>query len=1140
MLPTSFRRRELATAALLLALPFAAQALPERASSTSAEALARLQAATGGKLLSQSVADEAFTAVYARGGTVLLADNTAASPVDRAKYFLAIHGAVAGITDAGTQLKTLRTSVGGNGSQHVHMEQMQSGVPVFGSRLIVHMNSQGITGMNGVFVKGLENLSTTPALETSALKARAFAATAKLHPKAVKNFRVESSRVMFYNTGLLQGLEGSNYLAYEVVVAAKGAEPVREQIILDANTGVVLNRINRLETVLHRKTYTPTYGNTLIYEEGKGPTSLPPMLSPQADPPFTGDTSSAANPSTRPAYPAIDALHIFAGGTWKMYKNLFGRDGYNADGYKPIPATGQVQESVLLANDQCPNAYWDGTSANYCPGFDLDDVVSHEWSHGYTEYMDGLVYQYQSGALNEAYSDIYGETYDLINGFEGTLGINLIEGEYYKTGGSRWVVGEDLSEQAAGLLLRDMWDPDDFPATTPGRVGSPNYECGTGDGGGVHTNSSVANHAYAMLVDGRPNALDTSVFNGTPVPKIGMIKAAHIFFAGKRDYQGPTTNFRQHADALDQACQDLKGVNLNGFDGLPSGQIITETDCDAVKAAEVAVNYRANVKVLCNYTPILQPEASTPALCPTGQAPSKFFSEGFNAAATLPTGWTTGMAFGNTGNTAIANWTTTTDLPAPHSGRAAFFKNDKGGDCSTVDHSARYWLETPAITVQNATSKLMFTHFMQSEGEFDGGNLKYAINGSTTWTIVPPAAMTAATGGYNPHSGTFDTATPIGSNTSPNAGQAAWTGSDQGEATGSWGTTIVNFAQFAAATRPAAGSTIKFRYEFAQDGCNGNLGWFVDQVDGFFCVANALPIARLTGTGTTGPAPLAVNFDASTSSDADAGDSVASYTLDFGDNSTPVTQATPTFSHSYQTVGNYTASLTVTDTRNAVSAVVTLPVTVEEAVQQAVAAFNFIERTDVKLNTFITSELIKLSGFTGSLPISVTPGLQYSVNGAPFTSNAGSVPAGATLAVRHVSSTAENTATQGTVTIGSGTTAYSTVFRTVTTTLDRVPDAFDFGSKLNQTGGSAVESDVVTLKGYDIAGIVPGPGVSYSLNGAAFTTARGTMECGNADKALCTATLKLKHTANSSSLGYTKSYITVGGVRGNFTTRTRK
>lgn len=77
------------------------------------------------------------------------------------------------------------------------------------------------------------------------------------------------------------------------------------------------------------------------------------------------------------------------------------------------------------------------------------------------------------------------------------------------------------------------------------------------------------------------------------------------------------------------------------------------------------------------------------------------------------------------------------------------------------------------------------------------------------------------------------------------------------------------------------------------------------------CAPNTPPIASLTATPTKGPAPLAVTFDASGSSDPD-GDTL-SYSFNFGDGSSPVSQTTPTVNHTYQTAGNYAAGVTVTD-----------------------------------------------------------------------------------------------------------------------------------------------------------------------------------------------------------------------------------
>jgi PKD repeat protein len=76
---------------------------------------------------------------------------------------------------------------------------------------------------------------------------------------------------------------------------------------------------------------------------------------------------------------------------------------------------------------------------------------------------------------------------------------------------------------------------------------------------------------------------------------------------------------------------------------------------------------------------------------------------------------------------------------------------------------------------------------------------------------------------------------------------------------------------------------------------------------------NTAPTAVLTGTPQKGPAPLVVNFSGAGSTDPDAGDSIASYTFDFNDGSAPVTQSSPTISHTYNAPGVYTAQLTVTD-----------------------------------------------------------------------------------------------------------------------------------------------------------------------------------------------------------------------------------
>lgn len=87
---------------------------------------------------------------------------------------------------------------------------------------------------------------------------------------------------------------------------------------------------------------------------------------------------------------------------------------------------------------------------------------------------------------------------------------------------------------------------------------------------------------------------------------------------------------------------------------------------------------------------------------------------------------------------------------------------------------------------------------------------------------------------------------------------------------------------------------------------------------------NAAPLAALDADKQSGPAPLTVNFSAARSSDPDAGDTIASYSFDFGDGSPVMEGAAAVVSHTYNNNGQYTTTLTVKDSRGKVS---DLPVT---------------------------------------------------------------------------------------------------------------------------------------------------------------------------------------------------------------------
>jgi glucose/arabinose dehydrogenase len=94
-----------------------------------------------------------------------------------------------------------------------------------------------------------------------------------------------------------------------------------------------------------------------------------------------------------------------------------------------------------------------------------------------------------------------------------------------------------------------------------------------------------------------------------------------------------------------------------------------------------------------------------------------------------------------------------------------------------------------------------------------------------------------------------------------------------------------------------------------------------------FNAGNTAPTAALTASPRTGAAPLLVNFDGSGSRDPDSGDTLT-YIWNFGDGTASTETASANTSHGYQSLGTYTASLQVRDSRGATSTAATVRIDV--------------------------------------------------------------------------------------------------------------------------------------------------------------------------------------------------------------------
>lgn len=671
------------------------------------------------------------------------------------------------------------------GLKNVTYRQQYQGIPVYDGLLKFHFNAkEELSSINGNSIS-IAKLNTVPDITAAEAEiiARDMVTKQDLN-KSNTPLQTAKTNLIIFPKNLMQGGIVTPYLAYQIEVTNK--KDVREYIFINAHTGELVEQFTGIHPIDRKLYETNTTATNLKWKEGDA---------------FPGTLSSWQQNEV------VTSEHVY-----NFFKNAFGYVSYDAADHTMITVNNDPTIS-------CPNARWNGTYAGYCDGTATDDVIAHEWGHAYTEYTSGLIYQYQSGALNESYSDVWGETIDLINNY-------MDEGENLSvrtttacSGSLRWKVGEDAT--SFGGAIRDMWNPNcnGDPAKV---LDAANYYCGTADSGGVHTNSGVTNHLYALLVDG-------GTYNGYTMTGMGFVKAAHLWWRAQKNYLTATSDFANFADALEASANDLIGVNLQGLSttvtpaGL-TGLSITSADVQNVKNGILAVQLRTSPATQCNYTPLLA--QSAPSLCASATNNPLFKEDWENGLGN----WTVTNVPTKPSTWEARDWTIKSNLPKSRPGKAIFAIDPINGDCASNLQNGILRLESPTITMPTFTSgkyEMAFNHYVATESTWDGGNIKYSLN-EGSWTLVPVTAFT-----YNGYNSTLD---GTSSNDNPLKGQRAFTGTDGGSLGGSWGQSVIDLSKLGV----TSGSKIKFRFEMGTDGCNGVEGWYLDELYVYNCITLAV------------------------------------------------------------------------------------------------------------------------------------------------------------------------------------------------------------------------------------------------------------------------------------------------------------
>lgn len=500
--------------------------------------------------------------------SMISGENNGILPIDGNKEdplaLFDIYGDSFGVKDAASELIRIESFKDQLGQSHHRYQQVHRGVEVFTGRLIVHQNEAGdFLAVNGDFYPIRPGVPTQPLISVEEAQLLIETELGLVNP-VFGEARLVLVDPRWYgdpSPGLVR-------LAYKMSAGGDGF--FAEYVLIDARDRVVFDRWPAVHSAIDRKIYDGSGGSlpgNLVRDEGAAQ---------------TGDSE-------------IDNLYSFVGDFYQLLLQGYNRDSIDGAG-TPLIATGNWSAGI------CPNAIWNGSGTAYCAGLATDDIVGHEFGHGLVDYTADLIYQNQSGQLNESFADVFGELVDLYNGNASEPGPP--GGPQWPGGGAtgtdtpntarsacneasvRWMMGEDSSLGA----IRDMWSP--TCKGDPDRALSALYEstcCDPGfDSGGVHFGSGVSNHAFAMLTDGK-------TFNGVTVPSLGAIKTGAIWFRALSVYLTPASGFNEAYDALIQAANDLVGsVPLDPRTGAPSANAITAGDVTEVTNALAAVEMNAS------------------------------------------------------------------------------------------------------------------------------------------------------------------------------------------------------------------------------------------------------------------------------------------------------------------------------------------------------------------------------------------------------------------------------------------------------------------------------------------------------------------------------------------------------------------
>jgi len=479
-----------------------------------------------------------------------------------------------GVTDAEAEFEVKRVDEDKLGFRHVRLTQRHQGLRVVGGELIVHFNGdEAAYEVNGQYAPAI-GLDVKPGLTA--------AAALKVAQDDLTEMELAGGELAKEAELVVYALNGAEpRLAYEIALAGNAAgKPWCWRYWVDAQTGDVLWKYNDMRGIAaptNAGAPATIQGSILVGEGGQVVTvegwfqnnayylynpyeswmvynwSRDRALYPVDFNTYAHRMTDDWETSDRTAMSAANNI----GHTLRYFREVHGRNSYDN-------SNSVVRVNIHYNDDD--NAYWYGGDVNQifiCDGGDVNysyavlDVMAHEFTHGVTDFSADLIYSYESGALNESFSDIFGVAVEFYAQEDGRATY-----PFTTPGAADWLMGEDLMPDGS-RIVRDMRNP--WRYEQPSRYRGTDWYNGTGDNGGVHYNSGVQNFFFYLLCEGGEGINDGLPYD---VEGIGIPWAEQIAYRVLTVYCTRSTTYAAVREAWYSATRDLIEAGLIPYEYL--------------------------------------------------------------------------------------------------------------------------------------------------------------------------------------------------------------------------------------------------------------------------------------------------------------------------------------------------------------------------------------------------------------------------------------------------------------------------------------------------------------------------------------------------------------------------------------------